>query len=180
MATLSKVLVLALVLATATLGLGGQWVGAQVHHVVGGDRGWEAASDVATWSSGKIFRVGDKIWFAYSAAQGSVAELGSREEYEACDVSNPIRMYTDGLESIHLNGEGFRYFASSDPDHCKNGLRLHVEVLPFQNPGTPKVATSKGSALVLAAGPTSPSGSAQLRASLVLFALGLVFLVMGN
>lgn len=36
-------------------------VGAQVHHVVGGDVGWDPSSDIALWSAGKIFRVGDKI-----------------------------------------------------------------------------------------------------------------------
>ncbi|MCD7466071.1 hypothetical protein HAX54_002421 [Datura stramonium] len=35
--------------------------GAQVHHVVGDDRGWDPSTDVASWSSERIFRVGDKI-----------------------------------------------------------------------------------------------------------------------
>lgn len=32
-----------------------------VDHVVGGDPGWEATTDVATWAVNKIFRVGDSI-----------------------------------------------------------------------------------------------------------------------
>ena len=36
-------------------------VGAQSHHVVGGDRGWAKASEVTEWLSDKVFRVGDKI-----------------------------------------------------------------------------------------------------------------------
>lgn len=36
-------------------------VGGQEHHVVGGDRGWEVSNDVASWSSGRIFSVGDTI-----------------------------------------------------------------------------------------------------------------------
>ena len=37
------------------------WAGALVHHVVGGDRGWDTSSDVQAWLSNKVFRVGDKI-----------------------------------------------------------------------------------------------------------------------
>lgn len=39
----------------------GVGVGAQSHHVVGGDRGWAKASEVTEWLSDKVFRVGDKI-----------------------------------------------------------------------------------------------------------------------
>ncbi|KAG6583756.1 Uclacyanin 1 [Cucurbita argyrosperma subsp. argyrosperma] len=102
--------------------------GAQTHHVVGGDRGWDVDSNIGSWSAGRKFRVGDKIWFAYSMAQGKIVELQSKKEYEACDVSNFIRMYTDGIDIVPLNGEGIRYFASSKPESCKKGLKLHVQV----------------------------------------------------
>lgn len=65
MATLKMAMALVVVAAS----LGGKQktaaaAGAQVlHHVhvVGGDRGWDPSSDVASWSSGRSFRVGDKI-----------------------------------------------------------------------------------------------------------------------
>lgn len=41
-----------------TLGAGEARLG---HHVVGGDRGWDVASDVAGWSTDKEFRVGESI-----------------------------------------------------------------------------------------------------------------------
>ncbi|KAE8728580.1 tropinone reductase-like protein [Hibiscus syriacus] len=88
-----KMVIVAVVMAAT---LGGKMAGAQVHHVVGGDQGWDPSSDVASWSSG----------FAYSTAEESIAELNSKEEYESCDVSNPLRMYTDGLDDIPLDGEG--------------------------------------------------------------------------
>ncbi|OMO76850.1 Plastocyanin-like protein [Corchorus capsularis] len=158
----------------ALLVMAGKRVGAQVHHVVGGDRGWDPSSDVASWSSGRSFAVGDKIWFAYSAAEESIIELNTKDEYESCDVSNPIRMYTDGLSGIPLDGEGARYFVSSKPDKCKNGLKLHVEVMPFRSPA--ETQKPKHSASVMAAAPTTPSppsGSLQLQASLVLLLVGL-------
>ena len=120
--------------------------------------------------------------FAYSAAQGGVAEVRSREEYEACDVSNPIRMYTDGLDNISLDSEGMRFFASSNSDHCKNGLKLHIEVQPRDSPpmgGILQVtATSDSEKPELADGPTSPSGSGRLSASFVLFAFAFLGFVM--
>lgn len=66
--------------------------------------------------------------FAYSTAHDSIVELGSVEEYESCDLSNPIRMYTDGVDKISLDGEGIRYFASGNIENCKKGLKLPVNV----------------------------------------------------
>ncbi|KAK4759294.1 hypothetical protein SAY87_022425 [Trapa incisa] len=140
-------------------------VGAQVHHVVGGDVGWDPTSDITSWSASKIFRVGDKIWFAYSAAQESIVELRSKEEYESCDVTNPIRMYTDGIDGISLEEEGTRYFVSNQAESCMRGLRLHVVVQP-QEKQRPirfvQIATSEDAGLAAAAGPTVPSGSCSL------------------
>jgi len=57
MAMTKKILmVLVLVLVLVSLN-----DGAQVHHVVGGDRGWHPYSDIGSWSSARTFRVGDKI-----------------------------------------------------------------------------------------------------------------------
>lgn len=35
--------------------------GAPVHHVVGEDRGWDPSTDITSWYSQRVFRVGDKI-----------------------------------------------------------------------------------------------------------------------
>ncbi|KAK8675222.1 hypothetical protein V6N13_033292 [Hibiscus sabdariffa] len=169
-------MVMALVLMAPGLGL--KWSGAQPHHhVVGDDHGWDPSSDIATWSSRRSFRVGDKIWFAYSAEQESIVELKSKDEYESCDVTNPIRMYTDGLDSIDLVEEGIRYFVSSKAESCKRGLKLHVEVMPLGSPDTemPEVVASEYwvSTVADADAPTTPSGSVQLYGSFVLFFIGL-------
>ncbi|CAI0374438.1 unnamed protein product [Linum tenue] len=150
----------------------------QMHHVVGGDRGWELATDLASWIDGRSFRVGDRIWFAYSAAEGGVYELGSKEEYYACDLANPIKMYTDGLNSVHLTGEGIRYFASGNTDSCKSGLKLHVDVLP-QEESDQTVQSSTVSVSFLAAGPTTPSGSGRFAGSLLVAVAGFGLCFMG-
>nr|GMC87882.1 mavicyanin-like isoform X2 [Ipomoea batatas] len=93
----------------------------------------------------------------------SIVELGSLEEYESCDLSNPIRMLTDGLDKISLDGEGIRYFASGNIDNCRNGLKLPVNVQPqAQSPsmdreyGPASSLTSAESPLISGSeGPTS-------------------------
>lgn len=48
-------------LAVISVSLCGKWVAAEVNHLVGGDHGWDSSTDVASWSSGRTFRIGDKI-----------------------------------------------------------------------------------------------------------------------
>uniref|UniRef100_A0A0D9VKB7 Phytocyanin domain-containing protein n=1 Tax=Leersia perrieri TaxID=77586 RepID=A0A0D9VKB7_9ORYZ len=98
------------------------------HHVVGGDPGWAVASDVLAWSAGRLFAAGDTLWFAYSADDGGVAEVGGEEEFESCDAGSPVRMYTEGLSRVDLDSEGSRYFVSADPAKCGGGLKLRVDV----------------------------------------------------
>lgn len=104
--------------------------------------------------------------FTYSAAQESIVELRTSQEYESCDVTNPIRMYTDGITSLQLNEQGLRYFASSNPENCKNGLKLHVDVKPKTPWEIQGVATSEDSAIALAESPASPSSSPHLKMDL--------------
>ncbi|CAK9311710.1 unnamed protein product [Citrullus colocynthis] len=161
--------------------------GAETHHVVGGDRGWDVDSDIGSWSAGRTFRVGDKIWFAYSVAHGNIVELQSKEEYEACEVSNFTRMYSDGIDIVDLNGEGIRYFASSKAESCKKGLKLHVQVQAQaqaqQNAETTGVETTNdmSDADVVAAPPTPSTSSppftpiSYLTLTLLLFGLAFTY-----
>ncbi|CAN1749125.1 Early nodulin-like protein 1, partial [Linum perenne] len=116
--------------------------------------------------------------FAYSATEGEIYELGSKEEYYTCDSTNPIKMYTDGLNSVHLTGEGVRYFVSSNTSSCKDGLKLHVDVLPREiSKGNDRIATTvldsdSDSDAVRAPGPVTPSGSARVGVSMVLVVAG--------
>ena len=105
--------------------------------------------------------------FTYSAAQEKIVELRSKAEYEACDVSNPIRMYTDGLDTVPLDEEGIRYFASAKPESCKSGLKLHVEVQPQPRDRAkqePRILLpTERSAVATATPPTTPAASAHVR-----------------
>jgi hypothetical protein len=121
--------------------VGAQLPAEEVHHVVGGQVGWHPQVNLASWSSGRLFTVGDKLWFSYSPAHESVVELQTLEEYLSCDLTNPIRMYTDGMSKVPLEEVKIRYFASGSLESCKNGLKLHMEVLPAIGPTPSKAST---------------------------------------
>ncbi|GFP85112.1 uclacyanin-3 [Phtheirospermum japonicum] len=55
-------------------------------------------------------------------------ELEGPDELDSCDLTNPIRMYTDPVTHVDLEKEGTRYFTSRNPESCKNGLKLPVSV----------------------------------------------------
>lgn len=103
----------------------------------------------------------------------------TRGEYESCDVSNPIRMYTDGLDSVPLEEQGIRYFVSSREESCKSGLKLHVEVQPQGAPDAPKIATSEEAVLAAADGPVTPSAADRIGGIAALASAGLWLLVLG-
>ncbi|GLJ42316.1 hypothetical protein SUGI_0876120 [Cryptomeria japonica] len=98
-------------------------------HVVGNDRGWDPASNFKGWASRKIFHDGDNLWFAYASSQQSVLELKSREEFENCDVSNPIKLYDGGLDVVPLIEMGDRYFTSGNAKDYQCGMKVHINFL---------------------------------------------------
>ncbi|KAM0942547.1 putative Phytocyanin domain, cupredoxin [Dioscorea sansibarensis] len=142
-----------------------------MNHVVGGDQGWDAASDLSSWSLNKIFRVGDNIWFTYSAAREGVLEVRSKDEFESCDVSNPIKMFTGGLDEVVLDGVGARYFVGGRPEDCHNGLKLHVQVLAVSSDESDQLTNVVEEGV--ADGP-EPSGSAPLIS--IMFMSSLMFI----
>ncbi|XP_011095968.1 cucumber peeling cupredoxin-like [Sesamum indicum] len=122
--------VLAAVFLVQVVVLSGAVVSARTHHVVGGEGGWGPDFNVSSWLAGRVFRVGDKIWFKHSAgAEESIVEVESPEEFQSCNLKNPIRMYTDPVSHVALEKEGVRYFTSANPDSCLNGLKLPVAVV---------------------------------------------------
>lgn len=54
-----KMLRTLLVVALVSFANGGERAGAQVHHVVGDDRGWALSTDLHSWISGRVFKIGD-------------------------------------------------------------------------------------------------------------------------
>ncbi|GLJ32737.1 hypothetical protein SUGI_0659070 [Cryptomeria japonica] len=101
-------------------------------HVVGDDRGWDPASDFKGWASRKIFHVGDNLYIRLDLSPcptPCILELKSREEFENCDVSNPIKLYDGGLDEVPLIEVGDRYFTSGNAEDCQCGMKVHMYVL---------------------------------------------------
>ncbi|TMW95709.1 hypothetical protein EJD97_008457 [Solanum chilense] len=149
--------------------------GDPVHHVVGEDRGWDPSTDITSWYSQRVFRVGDKIWFTYSTTQESLVELRNEEDFTSCDLSNPIKMYTDGLDTISLEGEGIRYFVSGNTESCKNGLKIPVKIQPKEQ----IMAQNNAGSMAVADGPTVPSASTNLNGLSYILAVGLSICLLG-
>eukprot|EP01018_Ginkgo_biloba_P014429 Gb_10173 [translate_table: standard] len=134
---------LAMAMAVAMAAFMNTEVCAVVQHVVGDDRGWDPLSDFTGWSSTRTFLVGDNLWFAYSAAEQSLIEVNSQEELKACNISNPIRLYSGGLNTIRLTQVGSRYFTSGKVGSCEDGMKLHVNVQVSDQDNTKNKSNAK-------------------------------------
>ncbi|GAA0159345.1 hypothetical protein LIER_16143 [Lithospermum erythrorhizon] len=151
----TSTIVLAMVLLS--MAFSGKRVVATQHHVVGDDKGWDTSSDLATWASTRLFKVGDKIWFDNTASQESLVELESVDEFSSCDLSNPIKMYNEDINKVSLDGEGSRYFVSGNPESCKKGLKLHINV----HPNDKEEANVEGGSSSEGIDDTNPHGSSE-------------------
>ncbi|XP_073010838.1 cucumber peeling cupredoxin-like [Typha latifolia] len=153
-----------------------------VHHVVGGDPGWGAATNIASWSVDKVYKVGDSLWFTYSATGEYIAEVESREEFESCELHNPIRMYTEELNEVSLVDEGSRYFVSSKPELCEKGVKLHVEVLPetqaYENEAVVEIERKEDDDIrALAEGPKTSGANCNRESFVKWSALALIYFI---
>ncbi|KAM3380187.1 stellacyanin [Capsicum galapagoense] len=100
---------------------------------VGDAVGWREPSANETdlynhWASNKKFHVGDKLRFEYR--NDSVIKVHKWEFYH-CNRTHPVSSAKDGNRTFNLNRVGPVYFTSGDPEHCKKGQRLSIEVLPL-------------------------------------------------
>ncbi|KAK6918574.1 Phytocyanin domain [Dillenia turbinata] len=114
-------------------------------YVVGGTSGWDISTDLDTWTLGKRFHVGDVLLFQYSSSH-SVVELAP-QDFDGCNMSNPISSSSMGNTSIPLTTPGDRFFVCGNKLHCLGGMKLQVTVedngsaapspAPTMEPGAP-------------------------------------------
>ncbi|KAI8544488.1 hypothetical protein RHMOL_Rhmol08G0300900 [Rhododendron molle] len=127
---------------------------------VGGSEGWRTpdANESAIydqWAARKRFRVGDSLRFEYKNDSVLVVD---KFGYYHCNASNPISTFNHGNTTVvNLDKPGPIYFISGDPNHCKDGQRLVIEVMSLHQVAhsPPSVANSPDSAM----SPSSLSGS---------------------
>ncbi|GER50044.1 early nodulin-like protein 7 [Striga asiatica] len=100
---------------------------------VGGEDSWRppAANDTyARWAATLRFHVGDSLHFKYKNDTVAVVDKWG---YYHCNSSHAVTVFKNGNTVIELKRPGPVYFISSDPNHCKNGQRLMVEVMALHS-----------------------------------------------
>ncbi|KAI3981377.1 hypothetical protein MKX01_001822 [Papaver californicum] len=98
---------------------------------VGDSAGWTPIGnfDYHTWSSSKIFDIGDIINFEYDPLSDNVIEV-NHTDYRTCNQTRPVVMYTSGNDSITIMKRGHYYFISGFTGHCEGGQKVDIRVVP--------------------------------------------------
>ena len=93
-------------------------VGAQIHHVVGGDRGSTKASEVQEWLFDKVFKVGDKLC---ESCDRSLYDEKREKEREVWERRHCEREESDENDFFFLNKN---FGSQSDSDKWQKRLRI--------------------------------------------------------
>ncbi|KAJ0247466.1 ENODL12 [Hirschfeldia incana] len=84
------------------------------------------------WAENNRFKVGDILVWKYDAKVDSVLQV-TKEDYDSCNTSNPLKQYNDGDTKLELDHSGAYFFISGAPDHCAKGQKMHLVVLAERN-----------------------------------------------
>ncbi|XP_057473539.1 early nodulin-like protein 7 [Actinidia eriantha] len=129
---------------------------------VGDDDGWRQPGENETglynqWAAKNRFHVGDSLRFQYTNDSVLVVE---KFGYFHCNMTHPISTFHNSNTVIGLDKTGPTYFISGDPDHCKNGQRLVIEVMgPHSTPHFhPFIAAPPVSYMAVSPSPLASSG----------------------
>ncbi|KAG9454454.1 hypothetical protein H6P81_007358 [Aristolochia fimbriata] len=141
MATAAAALLLLLLVAPAAYA---------TDYVVGDASGWDTGVDYTTWTSGKTFKVGDKLIFTYTSNH-KVDEV-SKSDYDGCSSANTLASHGDGNTTITLSKEGGHYYICPTFGHCGQGMKLSVTV-GASSGGSPATPSTPGGS------PATPGGS---------------------
>ncbi|CAL9165992.1 unnamed protein product [Musa hybrid cultivar] len=100
----------------------------------GGRDGWvlHPSESYGDWAERNRFQVADTIVFKYKKGEDSVLEV-SKQDYDACDVSKPIRKLDGGDSVFNFDRSGPFYFISGAPENCQQGQKLVVVVMAVRN-----------------------------------------------
>ncbi|GER52671.1 early nodulin-like protein 7 [Striga asiatica] len=105
--------------------------------VVGGKDGWRqpAANEAemyVLWAAALRFQVGDSLRFRY---KNDTVVAVDKWGYYHCNSSHATVVFNNGNTVIDLKLPGPVYFISGDPNHCKNGQRVMVDVMDINPAG---------------------------------------------
>ncbi|KAJ4955916.1 hypothetical protein NE237_012699 [Protea cynaroides] len=107
-------------------------------YTVGDTSGWDISSDLDSWVKNKTFNVGDVLLFQYSSSY-TVNEV-TRENFNGCNVTQAMQIYTGGNTTIPLTKPDDRFFVPGNKLYCLGGMKLQVDINGDQGAGTPASA----------------------------------------
>ncbi|XP_061347959.1 mavicyanin [Gastrolobium bilobum] len=96
--------------------------------IVGDGYGWDDLYDFNNWPDGIEFHVGDVLVFNYERGLHNVLQV-DYTGYENCIKDSYIRRFSSGNDSVILK-EGRAWFICGINDHCENGQKLDINVIP--------------------------------------------------
>ncbi|KAJ4880553.1 early nodulin-like protein 12 [Raphanus sativus] len=104
--------------------------------VGGSSQSWKvpdsSSNTLNQWAENNRFKVGDILVWKYDAKVDSVLQV-TKEDYDSCNTSNPLKQYNDGDTKFELENSGAYFFISGAPDHCAKGQKMHLVVLAERN-----------------------------------------------
>nr|GMD92479.1 early nodulin-like protein 2 [Ipomoea batatas] len=105
---------------------------------VGGNDGWvlNPSESYNHWAARMRFQVNDTLLFRYEKGRESVLEV-DEEDYEKCNVENPMKKMDDGYSVLKLDRSGPFYFISGIQQNCENGQKIVVVVLAPKHHNAP-------------------------------------------
>ncbi|XP_022930145.1 cucumber peeling cupredoxin-like [Cucurbita moschata] len=103
-----------------------------VDHEVGGDFGWNLPPMLtffSKWARNTTFFVGDRLKFIPRANEThTYTEAESQKDYDGC-IEQGIVFDSTIILTLH-NPPRRRYFVCTDGNHCNNGMKFSIDVLP--------------------------------------------------
>uniref|UniRef100_A0A164Y2H4 Phytocyanin domain-containing protein n=1 Tax=Daucus carota subsp. sativus TaxID=79200 RepID=A0A164Y2H4_DAUCS len=100
----------------------------------GGKDGWilSPSETYDAWSKRQRFVIGDSITFKYTQGVDSVLAV-NKNDYDTCNVNNPITKMEDGNSVFKLDKAGPFYFISGNKSNCDQGQKLNLVVISPKN-----------------------------------------------
>uniref|UniRef100_A0A7N0TV81 Phytocyanin domain-containing protein n=1 Tax=Kalanchoe fedtschenkoi TaxID=63787 RepID=A0A7N0TV81_KALFE len=98
---------------------------------VGAKDGWTSYTDFnyTRWADDLHFQVDDVLRFVYDNKKENVLLLFP-SHYNTCNLTDPVRNWTSGNDSIRLRLAGHFFFMSSPDGQCQGKARVNVKVYP--------------------------------------------------
>ncbi|GFZ03508.1 cupredoxin superfamily protein [Actinidia rufa] len=98
-------------------------------YLVGDSDGWTPFTNSTNWTQGKAFHVGDMLEFNYDKGLHNVMQVNSTA-YQDCIKEANMEIFDSGNDSLVLSQAGQMWFICGVENHCENGQKLSINVLP--------------------------------------------------